>query len=115
MNRLTPEIVSDAFRSTGKTPVRMRWGSPTAPECDGLYAVAAAKESPLRRPAGMTPEAYLAELVGVSPDYATGFTWGWDCQFEDPNREWSAEARQGFLDGRAAWLAVGEGREARNG
>lgn len=117
MNRLTPEIVSDAYARVELTPARMQYG-PNASfpgRCDALYAVAAARESPIRRPSGMTPDQYLAQLAGVSADYATGFTWGWDCQTPDPNREWSAEARQGFEDGRAAWLAVGEGKEARNG
>jgi len=116
VNRLTPEIVSDAFARTGMEPLQLSYFSLPAEgqrrQCCGLYAVAVSRE-PVSPHSGLMFLNRLSELAGVSIDYARAFAWGWDCEAPDSSRRWSREERQGFEDGRAAWLAVGEGKEAR--
>lgn len=125
MNRLTPEIVAAAFDQIGAVPARGVSGPsgispPCVPTdcCCGMYAVlAAGGVRPLVRAIHrLDAMAILAAGLGVTRRYAEGFAWGWDCglikgEQTAPDDEW----HRGFLDGRAAWQAVGEGREARRG
>lgn len=120
MNRLTPEIVAAAFEQIGAVPAQMMFGPgpyrdslQPLDQCCGLYAAAAARGLPARRTLDQSQYEYLGRIAGLSEPYARGFCWGWDNDQGRPGDAHLKDVQAGMLDGRAAWLAVGEGKEAR--
>ena len=94
MKRLLPEVVVNAFRRTGKIPVRLAWTTKDARGCCAIDAVATAL--------GVGTDAFRRTLDN---SYETGFLAAWDA--DDPHAPDMVEAvkkqpevvKDGYCDG----------------
>lgn len=94
MNRLLPEDVVNAYRSTGLIPIRLAW---TTTDSRGGCAI-----DTLAKARGCTVEAIRGSL---NTDYETGFLAAWDA--DDPHqadlvaelKQKNEATKQGYCDG----------------
>jgi hypothetical protein len=123
LNRIAPERVVNAYRTTGLRPARGGWGrfvrrmypllaaaEPPAPcegACCALTAVLAAECPDLE---SLGPGDYLfvvaEERLALDDDYAAGFVTGWDWRTAEPEGWRAAEYVAGLDDGKAALEAL---------
>lgn len=101
LDRISPQRVVDAFRAIGFAPDQMNWAEPQWGRCCGLSAVCQYEQG--RFPAGHDS---ASRLLGLSIQYAMGFTYGYDGYELENEYEYSSDFLLGYQDGQAALVGL---------
>lgn len=113
MNRITPDMVVDAYKTSKLIPVYGEWGTYTANHEDAcgcaITALGACKVGfdtimqNIITEDGCANFNYLSNLLGYDQEYLSGFIYGFDvCPVNDENAKFMA----GVEDGHSARQAV---------
>ncbi len=115
MRRITTEEAVEDFRVTGLRPVRGDFGSIGGlANCGCILTAKGLREhgdEKTHEALEGDPYHALADLIGLSREYASGIADGWDG--ESPGASQQSEFgdrgyEEGYADGLACWLAVDE-------